>query len=373
MPWLPAFLRWLSLFSFLFHLFSLPLLTPCRSNSAHTSLAATLLAPATVAGIGISVMLHGVAFWLVVLGGSGSPGQSKPDQSVDAAPGIAIVLRPVIAEPPPQPPPQPLPPPQPQPPVEPPTTSPPMRVPITAPAAARTVERPAAPNENTKPAPNYIPQPPPPPSFVPPAPASVSFAGLSSTGDVAKGVVYAVDCSGPMITSMPLVAEELLRSIAALSPEQRFSVVAFHDAAGSAKSRAFSAELIAPSREALVQLAKWLDGLDIGGSSNPMDGLRTSLALTRGHKPAVVFLLCRSISRTEGNAWQLSGEETLRELDSLNPVDPATGKRAAAIKTIQFIEPDTSRTLERIAREHGGDASPESSLKVITPGEMRRK
>ncbi len=345
------------------------MLTPCRSNSAHTSLAATLLAPATVAGIGISVLLHGVAFWVVVLGGSGITGATKPDRHVDAAPGIAIVLRPVIAEPPPQAPPPPLP----QPPIEPPTTPPPLRVPIAAPAAARAAKVAAAPSENAKPAPRYIAPPPPAPSPTPPAPATVSFAGLSSTGEVAKGVVYAVDCSGPMITSMPLVAEELLRSIAALSPEQRFSVVAFHDAAGSAKSRAFSAELIAPSRDTLVRLAKWLDGLDVGGSSNPMDGLRASLSLTRGHKPAVVFLLCRSISRTEGNAWQLSGQDTLRELDLLNPIDPATGKRGAAIKTIQFIEPDTSRTLEKIAREHGGDESPESSLKVITPAEMRRK
>ena len=251
-----------------------------------------------------------------------------------------------------------------------------MRLPIQAPSAAHIVERSAMPTERKKTVPRYAPPPLTPAVQIPPAPpapAAVSFAGLFSTGDVAKGVVYAVDCSGPMITSMPLVAEELLRSIAALSPEQRFSVVAFHDAAGFAKVRTFSPDLIAPNRETLVRLAKWLDGLDIGGSSNPMEGLRTSLELTRGHTPAVVFLLCRSISRTEGNAWQLSGEETLRELDLLNPVDPATGKRAAAIKTIQFIEPDTSRTLEKIAREHGGDASPGGSLKVITPGEMRRK
>ena len=353
------------------------MLTPCRSNSAHVSLAAILLAPATVAGIGISVVLHGVAFWLVVLGGSGTSGPSKPDRPTDAAPGIAIVLRPVIAEPPPKAPPQPLPqlpiePPI-KPPIEPPTTPPPMRLVIEAPPAARTIAQAPGTNENTRPAPRYIPPPPAPRTQAPPAPTTVSFAGLSSSGDVAKGVVYAVDCSGPMITSMPLVAEELLRSIAALSPEQRFSVVAFHDAAGSAKARAFSPDLIAPNRDTLVRLAKWLDSLDVGGSSNPMDGLRASLSLTKGHEPAVVFLLCRSISRTEGNAWQLSGEETLRELDSLNPIDPATGKRAAAIKTIQFIEPDTSRTLEKIAREHGGDASPGSSLKVITPGEMKRR
>jgi hypothetical protein len=189
-----------------------------------------------------------------------------------------------------------------------------------------------------------------------PTGAGVAFAGLTARGEQARTVVYVIDASGPMISSLSDVLAEVNRSVDSLLPTQRFGVVLFRDAEGTAGGQStvlFDTQLREANAHNRQQLRQWLGGITATGRSNPMDGLRAALAL----KPQVVFLLSRSINRTGGGVWDLGSKATLDELDRLNPeLATATGGkgRATIIKTIQFQEPDPSGVMQQIAQRHGG-------------------
>lgn len=192
-----------------------------------------------------------------------------------------------------------------------------------------------------------------------PTGAGVAFAGLTARGEQARTVVYVIDASGPMISSLSDVLAEVNRSVEALLPTQRFGVVLFRDAEGTAGGRGgqstvlFDTQLREANAHNRELLKHWLSGITATGRSNPMDGLRAALAL----RPQVVFLLSRSINRTGGGVWDLGPKATLDELDRLNPELAARGGgkgRATIIKTIQFQEPDPTGVMQQIAQRHGG-------------------
>ncbi|MBL8764976.1 MAG: hypothetical protein JNM07_11970 [Phycisphaerae bacterium] len=201
----------------------------------------------------------------------------------------------------------------------------------------------------------------------------VTFAGLAAAR--ARSVVYAVDASGPMVTSLPMVMREVERSVARLGPTQRFSVVLFRDA-GDAETRdlsgfapgsvmtgryaAFSTALVRAGAETKGLLHAWLGAFDPRGRSNPLDGLSSALAM----RPDVIFLFSRSIERSGGGVWELGLDRTLEELEALNPVDRATGRRATIIKTIQFLEEDPTGIMQAIGRLHGDG---EGAYTVVLP------
>lgn len=204
-----------------------------------------------------------------------------------------------------------------------------------------------------------------------PPDAGVSFAGLASARAIT--VVYVVDASGAMVTSLKFVLPELERSIAALAPSQQFQVIFFRDRspragepAAGVRFDAFGApagarpSLIRASVDQRAAVAAWARTMAPTGRSVPLDGLRAALAL----KPDVVFLLSRSIRRSgPDEGWSGGPEEVLRELDRLNPRDPETGRRAAVIKAIQFLDDDPSGVMQAIGREHGDD---DRSYSVLT-------
>lgn len=194
----------------------------------------------------------------------------------------------------------------------------------------------------------------------------VSFAGLTAVGARARSVVYVVDASGPMVTSLPWVIAEVQRSIDALAPTQRFGVVLFQDTGTGARVRTFDARLNDATTRQRARLAAWLAHAAPSGKSSPLDGLRAALAL----RPQVIFLLSRSIARSGGGEWGDGLDATLRELDRLNPINPATGERPVLIRTIQFLEPDPTGTMQAIARAHGGAASTSEADRVIERAEL---
>lgn len=194
----------------------------------------------------------------------------------------------------------------------------------------------------------------------------VSFAGLSAVGARARSVVYVVDASGPMVTSLPWVIAEVQRSIDALAPTQRFGVVLFQDAGDGARTSVFDARLNDATARQRARLAAWMTLAAPQGKSNPLDGLRAALAL----RPQVIFLLSRSIARSGGGQWGDGLDATLRELDRLNPVNPSTGERPVLIRTIQFLEPDPTGTMQAIARTHGGASATSEADRVIERAEL---
>lgn len=193
----------------------------------------------------------------------------------------------------------------------------------------------------------------------------VTFAGLSTDADQARSIVYVVDTSGPMVSSLPIVLKELQRSIQSLQPTQRFNVVLFgQTSTNDSGARAFSNRLLDANPDNLRRLSQWLATVESSGKSTPLAGLRAGLSM----KPRAMFLLCRPIQRTGGGEWDAGADATLAELERLNPVTSGGG-RATVIKIVQFLDPDPSGMLARIAQAHGGGTL-ESDLKTISRKEL---
>ncbi|MBL8757712.1 MAG: hypothetical protein JNK35_04690 [Phycisphaerae bacterium] len=209
------------------------------------------------------------------------------------------------------------------------------------------------------------------------------FGGLSANR--AASVVFVLDGSAPMLSALPMVKASLQRSVAALIPAQQFSAIVFQDTAddpadpNSVGHLAFSERPVDATPRNLARLADWLAPIEARGRSNPLDGLRAALAMRP--RPQVVFLLSRSIARSHGGQWEGGLPAILKHLDALNPPDPATGRRPTTIKTLQFLEPDPTGTMQAIARIHGSGgssanaqptASPSLDYRVVTLEELQK-
>lgn len=175
----------------------------------------------------------------------------------------------------------------------------------------------------------------------------VRFAGLGMPR--AASVVYVVDASGPMVTSLPMVLTELRRSIANLAPVQRFQVIIYRDQ-GTTPYQVFDTRgkrLVKATTRSKIALDPWLDKIHPAGKSNPLPGLTAAIEL----KPDVIFLLARSIKRS-GGAWGQGRDQILAELERLNPPNDE-GQRPVVIKTIQFLDEDPSGVMQAIGQIHG--------------------
>lgn len=184
----------------------------------------------------------------------------------------------------------------------------------------------------------------------------VRFAGLGASN--ARSVVYVVDASGSMVTSLPLVIAEVERSVSRLSATQKFGVVLFRRLPdGRSGLEVFSTVLVRATASAQERLRDWLASVEPIGRSVPLSGLERAIA----YRPDAVFLLSRAIERSGGDAWETGGgrtaAETLARIDALNP--EVNGRRAVVIQTIQFLDDDPTGIMQEIGRVHGSrvDAS----------------
>jgi hypothetical protein len=191
-----------------------------------------------------------------------------------------------------------------------------------------------------------------------------TFAGLGARQ--ASSVVYVVDASGAMVSSLKWVFKELERSVGALSSAQRFQVVLFRERPGGGEGfEVFGgarAKLVPASVANKAALSRWLAMVQPAGRSNPLGGLRHALELD----PDAVFLLSRSIRRSSGDkdtgVWGRGRAETLADLDRWNPRQ-SNGRRRVLIKAIQFLEEDPTGTMQAIGTEHGDGPG---SYRVLT-------
>ena len=193
-----------------------------------------------------------------------------------------------------------------------------------------------------------------------------TFAGMGAKR--AASVVYVVDASGAMITSLKFVLAELERSVRSLSSAQKFQVVLFRER-GESQYETFSprgeagGSLIPATPANKAALREWLRTIAPTVRSNPLDGLRRGLT----YSPDAIFLLSRSIRRSGGAAgdgtgsaaigegaggvWGRGKAEIMAELDKLNPL--RGNHRRVVIKALQFLEEDPTGTMQAIGDEHG--------------------
>lgn len=180
---------------------------------------------------------------------------------------------------------------------------------------------------------------------------------LGARSSNAESIVYVVDATGSMLTTMPIVKRELAASIERLTPVQRFQVMFFQNESALAaphpdldqSDRAL--QLMRATTANKREVGAWIDGISANGRSTPIHALRMALAL----QPDVIFLLSSGDNITrEGGDAERETRAILAELDALNPVDARTDRRRVPIKVLHFLSPDASGLLQAIAAAHGG-------------------
>jgi hypothetical protein len=180
-----------------------------------------------------------------------------------------------------------------------------------------------------------------------------TFAGLKASNVLS--VVYVVDASGSLISTLPVIRRELERSLRRLSPEQRFAVIFFQrnealvqPSGRSGSGPGATALLREATKAAVEETVRWTESVRPSGRSSPLAALERALAA----RPDVVFLLSTDI--TGLGDFEVGRDELLRQLDALNPLDRSTGRRPTRIQCIQFLDPDPLDTLKKIAEAHSG-------------------
>lgn len=184
------------------------------------------------------------------------------------------------------------------------------------------------------------------------------FAGLATSR--ANRIIFVIDASGSMIRGLPIVLEELTRTLDLLEDDQYFGVIFF---------QGNEAIPVPPLTKALTQgvddererVLEWIRRHVVPeGRSNPMKALKLAIR----NEPDVIYLLSEDI--TGSGQWEISAELLLEELAALNPVVASTGQRRVRIQCVQFLDPDPLGTMRRIADMHGG----RTGYKFLDRGEL---
>lgn len=118
--------------------------------------------------------------------------------------------------------------------------------------------------------------------------AGVQFFGAQAAGN---NVVYVVDSSGSMRRggAFDIARQELLRSIAALKPHQRYYIFFFHNEINAQTLEGDQPEstMVYPTPENLQATLAWVQRIEMGPGENPKRVLMRAFALD----PDAIFLL----------------------------------------------------------------------------------
>jgi hypothetical protein len=185
------------------------------------------------------------------------------------------------------------------------------------------------------------------------------FAGTSSGN--ARRICYVLDASGSMRLRFAVVVDELLRSIDRLRDDQQFAVILFQRGDVLIPPVTRRPTLLSPTEENKRAVAAWLNSVVAAGRTDPIPALDAAIRL----RADTIFLLSNDI--TGSGQYEISQPDLLAELERLNPVEPRTGRRAAIINAIQFLDSDPLDTLREIAERHGAG---EGSYNFISRTEL---
>lgn len=174
-----------------------------------------------------------------------------------------------------------------------------------------------------------------------------AFMGLEAVS--ARDLVYVVDASGSMLLHLTTVVKELERSLRDLHSQQSFAILFFQKNHVIAVPPAN--KLLSATNANIDNAMDWIrksDNVIPTGRSNPTKAIARAMRL----KPDLIYLLSENI-RGAGQ-YEVSPEQLLASLDSMNPVDARNGRRRVRINCIEFLTMDSKNTMRRIAQEHGG-------------------
>ncbi|NBC11459.1 MAG: hypothetical protein GVY24_06950 [Planctomycetes bacterium] len=159
-------------------------------------------------------------------------------------------------------------------------------------------------------------------------------------------VVFVIDASGSMVEPFAVVQRELGRAIRTLGPEQRFAVIYFQrGSAFEAAPRGLRPATPDNRQRFFAWAGEGAADIQPRGASNPMPALQMALA----YRPDEIRLLSDNI--TGSGLYAVDVDRLLSEVDRIK-----RQRRAGhtTIHTVQFLRPDPTAALKRLAERHGG-------------------
>ena len=179
------------------------------------------------------------------------------------------------------------------------------------------------------------------------SPASVAstppvFAGASM--GVAREVVFVLDASGSMTAWIPFVIDEVERTLAAMSSDQRFAVVCL---AGDDVRVTPRNGLVAATPETAADVIATLRTTashQVGGGSDPVPAMLKAFSM----RPELVLLLSEGLDGR--GRWAVDRAATLRALDQAN-ADHAI--RVSCIRLTTGSQSKPAKLMQAIAEAHG--------------------
>lgn len=169
----------------------------------------------------------------------------------------------------------------------------------------------------------------------------------ASFGMDRRRVAFVVDAGGRLLSALPAARAVLAQRLAALSPDQRFTVAVVR---GSGVEFAPDTPASA-TRENVAAALRWFtERAAPGGTADLGTALqRTWAALD----PDAVCLIARGTPAPRRTAARPGGAGLLAAADRLN-AKAADGRRPAAFLCVELIEPSADGALRALAERHGG-------------------
>ena len=169
----------------------------------------------------------------------------------------------------------------------------------------------------------------------------------SSFGMDRKRVAFVVDAGGRLLSALPPARAVLAQRLAALSPDQRFTVAVVR---GTGIEFAPGTPAAA-SRENVSAALRWFtEHASPGGTADLGTALQRTWA---SFDPDAVCVIARGTPAPRRSAARPSGAGMLAAADRLNA--PAEGgRRPAAFLCIELIEPSADGALRALGERHGG-------------------
>jgi len=192
-----------------------------------------------------------------------------------------------------------------------------------------------------------------------PSPAATNtpvFAGASM--GIAREVVFVIDASGSMTAWLPFVIDEVERTLASMSADQRFAVVCFSgDTVQVTPSKGLVAATPLVAADVVARLRSTA-GRHLGGGSDPVPAMARAFSM----RPELVLLLSEGLDGR--GRWAVDRAATLEALDELNP-DRASA--VACIRVTSGEQPTNAVLMQEIAEAHG-----DGTVTTITLEELDR-
>jgi len=158
------------------------------------------------------------------------------------------------------------------------------------------------------------------------------FFGLGGKARGAQRIVYVVDRSGSMLTTLDGVKKELTESIGRLRRSQKFHVIFFNSGTPLENP---PKRLVSAIRARKSETFRFVEGITASGRTDPRLAMRRAFAV----KPDLIYLLT-------------DGEFDPKLIDLLAKLNR---NKKVRIFTIAYVSQTGAALLERIAREHNGE------------------